>query len=536
MKVSYNFSGQQTVLEQLGAHRHALEAPCGGKGICGKCLVHLTDFHKLPDPTEEEIAFLSPEQLSDGWRLACLSRPTGTGTVTWQTYADEKHAFLTETRPLKTPSPALRSLKGAYQRYGVAIDIGTTTIAASLIDLSTGENCSQASGLNNQKAYGLDVLSRITHQVQASEGIDQLHRAVAASIEPLWTKLLSEASLKPEQICEITIAANTAMLHFLLKLPAESLGKAPYQSQISHGIITDSAALGLNLGAPVPCYLLPPVSAYIGGDISSGILETLPLLKQSKALLIDIGTNGELVLFNHHQIAACSCAAGPAFEGMNLSCGMRAEPGAVESLSLTENGMLSLKTIGNLPVKGLCGSGVFDLMAALIQAGMLGPTGRILSSEQLSPAYAPYVKTIGGKRCLHFETVLGSLTISQQDIRQIQLAKAALRSGLEALLNHFELCFDDLDHICVAGQFGKHLKADSLIGIGLLPETVREKLIYVGNTSHAGAETCLLDDTAKNSIEKLAKQVQYVELAELPGYERLFVDCLNINPLTTKTL
>ncbi len=534
MQVHFNFNGHQTILAQMGEHRHAIEAPCGGKGVCGKCLVRLVDFAALPEPTVEEVHFLSTKQLEIGWRLACLCRPEGAGTLEWLDNANTQHAFLTERRPQKTPSFEALKLKDKHKRFGVAIDIGTTTIAASLIDLSSGAVCSHASGLNAQKSYGLDVLSRITHQIQTPEGIEQLHTAVALSLENLWQSMLTEAALRPEQVHEITIAANTAMLHFLLRLPAESLGKAPYHTQLSQAVYTDSASLGLNLGATVPCYLLPPVSAYIGGDISSGILETMPLLGQSKSLLIDIGTNGELVLFNHGQIAACSCAAGPAFEGMNLSCGMRAEPGAIEGFELTETGELVFKTIGNLPVKGLCGSGVFDLMASLIRARLLGLTGRILSSEQVPSVYAPHISTTSGKRSLHFETALGSLAISQQDIRQIQLAKAALRSGLEALLAHFKISFEDLDHICIAGQFGRHLKADSLIGIGLLPEVVREKLIYVGNTAHAGAETCLLDSSAKKTVEQLTKHVQYVELAALPGYERLFVDCLNISPLTHK--
>jgi uncharacterized 2Fe-2S/4Fe-4S cluster protein (DUF4445 family) len=329
-------------------------------------------------------------------------------------------------------------------------------------------------------------------------------------------------------LVEITFAGNTAMLHFLLKLPSKTLGRAPYVSLVEGAVYTNSLALGFSYPEAISCYILPPISAYIGGDISSGILHLNRDITTRQSLLIDIGTNGELVLFNNGKQVACSCAAGPAFEGMNLSCGMRAENGAIESFHVDKTGTICVKTIGNAPVKGLCGSGVFDLMSELIRLNLLGKTGRIQPKELVEPCFADWICETNGKRDLQFVTNKGTLKVTQQDLRQIQLAKAALRSGLEALLSHFELRFSDLDQVYIAGQFGKYIQRDSLIGIGILPDCLKNKIVYVGNASKSGAEQCLMNPDSKRDIERIAKSVTYLELAELDGYERLFVSCMNI--------
>lgn len=567
MRYNHHFSGEQTVLEAIRHQKHAAEAPCNGNGSCGKCLIKVISGTEAP-LTGEESSLLSAEQKREGYRLACRFKPQGELIFDWegaglgsdlnlkenqyQLQNQHEHAFLIEESVVYPVSEQRRALFESPKRYGVSVDIGTTTVVASLLDLSNGSVLKTVSRLNAQKAYGLDVLSRISHQMKDLEKLAELHEQIVLTLEDMLAQLLGETGLQSSQLLEISIAANTAMIHFLLNLPADGLGKSPYASLVTGSRQISSVELGLRLSDSVNCYILPPVSAYIGGDISSGILHVADRVKGARSLFIDIGTNGELVLFDRgnevdwdneadrvgkadrggkadrDKMVACSCAAGPAFEGMNLSMGMRAESGAVEDFSIDLSGEVRMKTIGNTAIRGLCGSGVFDLMSELIRCKLLGKTGRIVAPKDAEEHVSQWITEKEGKRILRFAATDGTIEVTQQDIRQIQLAKAAIRSGIEALLTHFSIDFEDLDEVIIAGQFGKHIKKDSLIGIGIVPACLKDKLVYIGNASKAGATQCLMDSKQKAVVEALAEKVTYLELATLEGYERLFVSGLNV--------
>lgn len=565
MRYNHHFNGEQTVLEAIRHQKHAAEAPCNGNGSCGKCLIKVISGAETP-LTGEESSLLSAEQKREGYRLACRFKPQGVLIFDWEgagagfgsdsnlkeNQHQHEHAFLIEESVVYPVSEQRRALSESSKRCGVSVDIGTTTVVASLLDLSSGSVLKTVSRLNAQKSYGLDVLSRISHQMKNLEKLAELHEQIILTLDDMLAQLLGEMGIQSSQLLEITIAANTAMIHFLLNLPADGLGKSPYASLVNGSRQISSADLGLKLLDSVNCYILPPVSAYIGGDISSGILHVADRVKGARSLFIDIGTNGELVLFDRvdgvdrggeadwgneadrggkalsGNMVACSCAAGPAFEGMNLSMGMRAESGAVEDFSIGLNGEVRMKTIGNTAVRGLCGSGVFDLMSELIRCKLLGKTGRIVAPEDAEAHVSQWITEKEGKRILRFAAPSGTIEVTQQDIRQIQLAKAAIRSGIEALLTHFSIDFEDLDEVIIAGQFGKHIKKDSLIGIGIVPACLKDKLVYIGNASKAGATQCLMDSGQKVVVEALAEKVTYLELATLEGYERLFVSCLNV--------
>nr|MDA8226382.1 ASKHA domain-containing protein [Desulfitobacterium hafniense] len=285
--------------------------------------------------------------------------------------------------------------------------------------------------------------------------------------------------------------------------------------------------IGLKASPGARLYCLPSVSAYIGADIVAGAYVCQLFKDRGNVLFIDIGTNGEIILSNHGRLLSCSCAAGPALEGMNISSGMRAAEGAIEDLMITENGV-EMKVIGNEEPIGICGSGILAAVKELIRTGLVKKEGVFIRKEKLEESDYRFemIRLDGSKREFVLKNGRHPLFITQGDVRQVQLAKGAILSGFYALLKQANLEMNQLDEVMIAGQFGSHLPADSLVGTGILPEEVRDKLVYVGNSSKTGAYMALMSVQAKEHIEELANQMNYIELGTTEGYERLFTQCL----------
>lgn len=416
--------------------------------------------------------------------------------------------------------------------YGVAVDIGTTTVVCALIDLHTGEELANASMINAQKHFGLDVLTRITYELEHPEdGRKKLQAAIVGSINDMIQEICTQAGVSREHIYEITVGANCTMMHMLLNIDASPIGKAPYAPIFVNARDIPARQIGLQAAKGARLYCLPSVSAYIGADIVAGTYVCGLEKARETVLFIDIGTNGEIVLSHNGRLLCCSCAAGPALEGMNIRCGMRAAQGAVEDVHITEEGV-KMDVIGGGKPAGICGSGILAAVRELLRTELIRPAGAFIKKDQLDPNdyRFPILRLDGTKR----EAVLAEetaddqkpLLITQQDVRQVQLAKGAILSGFTALLNKAGLSMEDLDKVMVAGQFGAHLPADSITGTGILPEGVREKITYVGNSSKTGAYMALMSAQVKREMEELAGQMEYMELGATKGYERLFSDCL----------
>ena len=492
---------------------------CSGKGICGKCKVKVLKG-SLSEASETEKKVLKEEELADGIRLSCLAEVTGDVEIALL-QKERKHKVLTDGY-----IPEFQ--RDVYESgYGVAIDIGTTTVVTALIDLQTGKEIANASMINAQKHFGLDVLTRITYEYENPEtGVRELQEAIVKSINAMLGEVCQEAGVNRRDIREIDVAANCTMMHMFLGVDARSIGRAPYKPEFLSAKTLPAKEIGIEAGEDTILYCLPQVSAYIGADIVAGAYVCEMQNAKGNVLFIDIGTNGEIVLASKGKLLCCSCAAGPALEGMNISSGMRATEGAVEDVEISEKG-ISLKVIGDQAPVGICGSGILAVLRELLKSGLVKKTGVFIKKDKLEETDYRYsmIRMNGTKR----EFILKEdpeLLITQGDVRQVQLAKGAILSGFTALCKKAGIQMEELDRVMIAGQFGAHIPADSLTGTGILPKVVEDKLVYVGNSSKTGAYMTLMSEKIKREMEELAEKMEYMELAETENYERIFTECM----------
>ncbi len=581
----FEYVPKKNLLQLLLENDIFVDNPCNGNGSCGKCKVRVLEGNLPPlSPTERKL--LKEDEINAEIRLSCLVVPKEDITIEIL-QKERKHKILTtgyvpefEFNPtiskkifeikmpnLETQSPfedslcealgskkvnwkLLRDYESSYGTvtgvfndselialeagdtteflYGVAIDIGTTTVVAALIDMNNGEELATASRINPQKKFGLDVLTRITYELEHPEGSkEELQKTIVQAINEMVEELCSEGKVKKENIYEISIAANCTMMHFLLGVDATSIGKSPYAPVFTKAKNISASDLGIKAAKCARVYCLPSVSSYIGADIVAGAYVCELHKAEENILFIDIGTNGEIVLSKGGRLLSCSCAAGPALEGMNISSGMRAAEGAVEDVEITEKG-IDIKVIGEEDPIGICGSGILAAVKELLRTGIVKNNGAFIKKEQLEESDYRYemIQLNGNKREFLLKSTPEQLLITQGDVRQVQLAKGALLSGFYALLKQAKIDMSELDKVMIAGQFGAHLPADSLVGTGILPEEVKNKLVYVGNSSKTGAYMALMSVKVKKEIEDLAGEMEYMELGASEGYEKLFSQCL----------
>lgn len=492
---------------------------CNGNGTCGKCKVKiLSDIDEVMTETERKL--LTDIEIKDDVRLSCL--------------IDVKEDMIIETiQKEKNHSVLTEGYLPEFERdvfetgYGLIIDIGTTTLASGLIDLKTGEEIASSSMINSQKQFGLDVLTRISYEYEfGEEGIKKLQETIVGSINYMIADIEKKSNIDINEILEITVAANCIMTHMLLGIDARGLGKFPYEPVFKSSKRLLASEIGIEAGENTILYCLPQVSAFIGSDVVAGVYVSELEKENKNVLFIDIGTNGEIVLSKSGRLISCSCAAGPALEGMNITAGMRAEEGAIEDIEIKREG-IALKTIGDKDPVGICGSGILAAIKELLRTGIIKDKGVFIKKDSLDieDYRYKYIRLNEKKR----EFILNEnpeLIITQKDIRQVQLAKGAILSGFIALLNTVEISMGDLDKVLVAGQFGAHLSPEFLVGTGILPMEVKNKIEYIGNSSKSGAYMALMSTKAKEEIEEIAKDMEYVELAVLEDYEKIFRDSM----------
>lgn len=509
----------ECLLDVLLAAGVFVDNPCGGKGICGKCKVKIKKG-MVSSMTETEKAQLNPEELASDIRLSCLTEVLGDIEIELL-QKERQHQVLT-----KGYLPEFE--RDTYDSgYGIAVDIGTTTVVTALVDLVSGAELANASMINAQKHYGLDVLTRITYEYEhPQDGSEKLKDAIVHSLNGMIEEVCLEAGIEKEEISEIDVAANCTMLHMLLGVDARSIGRAPYKPEFLKAQNIFAKEIGIQAGEQTRLYCLPSVSAYIGADIVAGAYVCGLHKEKENVLFIDIGTNGEIVLASQGKLLCCSCAAGPALEGMNISCGMRAAEGAIEEITIQEQG-ITCQTIGKTVPAGICGSGILSAVKELLRTGIVKKTGVFVKKDKLdvSDYRYPMIQLDGTKRQLVLSEA-PRIIVTQGDVRQVQLAKGAILSGFTALLRKAGITMEELDKVMIAGQFGAHLPAESLTGTGILPVEVKDKLVYVGNSSKTGAYVTLLSKKAKQDVERLADRMEYMELAETENYERIFTESM----------
>lgn len=547
---------------------------CHQRGVCGKCAVRILGG-PLPFPAAREAALLQERGLGPDHRLACLyvvrgdltvetlpgSRldriavlGSGPATTAYVDPAVKRLSLVLEKPSLQAPTaaadqlraqlkapglalplPALSKLGGTTlgparpvaavlyddrevldleadeagrELYGLAVDLGTTTVVLELVDLRTGKVADRAAAVNAQASYGADVVSRITFAFENGDNLRRLRTAAVQLINDLVGGMCRRTGVPRHRVFDAVVAGNTAMNHILCGVAVDSLALAPFHAVFSVLPPLAAADIGLALHPQARLYIAPNIKSFVGGDITAGLAASGFAAAPGNGLFVDLGTNGEIVVKKGGELAATSTAAGPAFEGMNISCGMLAVPGAIHRAEWDDG--FKFRTVDDLPPQGVCGTGLIDILAGALARGLLGRDGRILGPE---------------KRI----RLTDRLALTQQDVRDVQLAVGAVRSGILLMLQEIRLKAADLDRVLVAGAFGSSLDLANAVSIGLLPDVPLDRIAFLGNSSLAGARLLLLSRPDRTAAEALSARIGHISLATRPDFQDEFVRALEFD-------
>ena len=484
-----------TALKDVLRSESSLPMPCGGHGKCGKCRVFVAG--SVNAPTDEERRLLSEKELASGVRLACRVVLNGEARIRTQEAVSGVRIVSEGVLPAYEPAPF-------FTQYGAAIDIGTTTLAAALYDPS-GALLAKTSRMNPESRWGADVISRM--EAARAGKRDEIAAVIRGALSDMLGILALEAGVTASAIDAIVITGNTVMLSFLYNEDTEPLTHAPFIANRLFGETVTAAFLGLTGPLPETKVCLPPCAAgFVGADISCAVLSSGLLSSDETAVLVDIGTNGEMVLSHGGELYACSTAAGPAFEGAGISMGMNGGDGAVDRVWLKEDGALEAHVIGEGEAKGICGSGLVDAVACLLKNETLDETGRL----EEDPA-----------------VILPPVRLTGKDIRMVQLAKSAIHAGMRTLIGAAGLTPKDVRCLYIAGGFGNYLDIENAAAIGLIPEELKKNVRILGNAALSGASLLLLSKGLQEDVRTLAERIRIVELSANPVFadeymERMF--------------
>jgi uncharacterized 2Fe-2S/4Fe-4S cluster protein (DUF4445 family) len=562
---------------------------CGGAGSCGRCIVQVVDGD-VSEATAGEGEYLGPEELTAGYRLACQVTPRGpckvrvppeSLTAPQRTQIEGEETTVTPEPPVNTyflqlSAPSLEDLHADAERLvealaeqhgiiaanvdlaalrglsprlrsegwqlrvavrdgeviavfppeasplGLAVDLGTTKIAAYLIDLDTGECLASEGLMNPQIAYGEDVVARMAAAIGDHAKAVHLQALVTGAVNEVVARMCGEIDAEPAEIVEMVVVGNTAMHHLFLQLPVQQLAVAPYIAAVTSALDVKARDLGLNIAPGAYVHLLPNIAGYVGADHVAMLLATGIAQAKGVVLALDIGTNTEICLCNRGKLTSLSCASGPAFEGAHIKHGMRAANGAIEHLRLVGD-RIEYQTIGGGAAVGLCGSGILDALAQLVQAGVVDPRGRM--------GQHPRVRDDGDIR--EFVLVEGvddrpAIAFTQKDVRELQLAKGAMRTGVEVLLKNSGRRADEIDQVIIAGAFGTYIDVSSAMAVGMLPRLPLDRFHQVGNAAGMGARLALISRSKRAEAQSLARRVRYIELASDPRFSQTFARAMRL--------
>jgi len=422
--------------------------------------------------------------------------------------------------------------------YGLAYDIGTTTCVGYLIDLTTGKELALASRSNPQAAYGHDVLARGDHADKGPEQRRELQELIVGCMQDIAEECCRKAHVSPEECYEVTFGGNTIMTHLVFGMNPRHITVSPFTPIWSRASKVPALEIGLKLSRWARVYALPCVGGYIGGDITSGIIAADLEKREDLTLFVDVGTNGEIILGNKDRLIGCAAPAGPAFEGAKISCGLRAMSGAVDKVSFNpETEDLELHTIGNHAPRGVCGTGLIDAVATFLEVGMIDPSGRVLEPEEAKEKLPPKLAARILPNDNGSDILLASkertlekrrdLVLTQRDIRELQLAKGAIRAGVDMALKVYGVSGDQLKKVLIAGGFGNYINPAAALAIGLFPPDVtQDQLEFIGNSAAVGAKKCLVSRAERVRIERLARSVEYIELSGRPDFADVFMTAM----------
>jgi uncharacterized 2Fe-2S/4Fe-4S cluster protein (DUF4445 family) len=561
----------------------AIDSTCGGHGTCKKCKVRVLEG-EVPVGDVDPRAF-SPEELRDGWRLACRAaaredlvvdvpplqtRPkaalVGVGRhVILRPAVQKRHLVLDEasmedqrpdlTRVLdalddlepRVDLPVLRTLgrvlresnfdvtavvcddlligvepgDTSARRFGIAFDLGTTTVVASLLDLEAGQPVAVRSMLNRQQPYGADVISRISATMMDPEALEKLRALAQETMAELTAEVCEEGGVDPLEVYEVALCGNVTMMQIVLGIDPEPLSMAPFVVAAQELPPVPASELGVEVHPRAGTFVFPSMGAYVGGDIVAGLLATGFTRDRRLRLFIDVGTNSEIALGSQEGALATAAPAGPAFEAAQIRCGMRAADGAIEGVTIAD-GEVALQVIGEVDPVGICGSGLVDAVSELVGAGLLDHSGRFVDAAP-GAALAERLTKVGEERVFH---LADNVYLSQRDVRELQFAKASIATGWNILLAEMGLGPEDISQVLLAGSFGAYLSPASAVKIGLVPRLPLPRIVSAGNVAGEGAKIALLSHRERAEARSILREVRYVELSGRQDFNDLFIDQL----------
>ena len=583
--VSIKAEEQSNLLEVLRKNSIFANSPCGGKGSCGKCRV--TFIKGCPPPSVQDKQHLSNKELTSGVRLACTVKVENSmelivknqnEAIEIMTSGKEKTINLNpliKKLYLSLPSATAEDPRSDHKRlsdalgiedlvvdykllphissliresdfkvtatlynntlihleadntvaanYGAAIDIGTTTIACYLINLNDGTLLDVESQLNKQAAYGSDVISRISFTMEDDNGTKLLQSLLIEQINMLLDCLCKRNNISSNNLYNVAIAGNTTMVHFTLGLPTRNISTAPFVPVLTSALDYRGEELGIKINGLVS--IMPGIASYVGSDITAGILVSEISETDKYSLLLDLGTNGEIVLGNKDRLLCCATAAGPAFEGSNIKCGIGGVRGSINTISLDNETIYS--TIGSLSPIGICGSAVLDIVSEFLKYGIIDKTGRMQGEEDITNTNLKERMNYSGpikEFIIENSSPEGTpIVFTQKDLREVQMAKSAIASGIEILIKEAGIGYDDIENVYIAGGFGSFMNIESAVNIGLLPKQLRERIISIGNAAGTGAKLYLLSDLYRKKANETTQLTQYIELSTRPDFQDYYM-------------
>jgi len=527
---------QEKLLEALTGNGILLRSDCGGKGLCGKCLVRLSESSRksVSAPEDAEALNLGKNDLQAGYRLAC--RVTALNDLSVEIpYSSLLSPEVVEKSPMILPKPIpflTLPAAGSAKRYGLAIDLGTTTIAVYICDLVFGKIAGSISVRNPQAMFGNDVISRIGVVAENSENLIRLQKMAVQAIEWGVTALCRSSHIDPGHIQSAVVVGNSTMIHLFAGVNPSSIGVFSYAPLFVEAKTFQAGSVGFEFNPSAEIFTLPLISGFLGSDIVAAALATEMVKAADGTVLIDIGTNGEVLLKSKNGLFATSCATGPAFEGATIRHGMQAISGAIEAVKIDrKNGAVTCSVICKNPdavclPAGICGSGVVSAVAELYRVGLISRNGRLQSNSGL-----PLIRD-DETGMLEFELVSAeksetgkAITMTQKDIRAVQLAKGALLAGMTMLCAAAGMTLPK--RILVAGAFGVNINKNDALTIGIFPDLPEENITGIGNAAGAGAILALFNPELRDKARELARAVTVVDLATLPEFQKIFLDSLS---------
>ena len=584
-----------TLLATAQQHGIKISSACGGRGICKTCIVHFVD-DRAPAASAADKHFFSAGKIQQGWRRACQIEPEANcrvhiparsraesarmqvdGSDFWvppepvvkaiqvspkppaldDGLADADRLLVEVNKVLDEPcnkidAMVLRSLSTTIRSHdwtaqavvrfdeviavqapdtkllGLAVDLGTTNIGIFLIDLHSGTTINSTGVENPQLKFGSDVISRVDAAVKSPDCTDEMHHLVVDVLNEVVEDLCTRHRLSVDQIVDVVVAGNTAMHHLFARLPVTGLGLAPFAPVITAAIDFKAGELGLHAAAGAYIHMLPNVAGFVGGDHTAMLLGICADAEKRTVIALDIGTNTEISLIHEGKVSSVSCPSGPALEGGHISCGMRAATGAIEAVTV-EGGKINLTTIGDTTPLGICGSAVLDIVSAFYKVDGINERGQIQED-------CGHAAQLDGAKCFLLHEDEHDVVFTQEDIRAVQLAKGAIRAGIDLLLETAGLGYNQVEKIVVAGAFGNYIRIDSAITIGMFPDLPLDQFEQVGNAAGIGAKLALLSFPLREKAGLLASSSDYIIQAGNPRFNDIFMRSINFPKLKSRQI